>query len=58
MAMTPVKTKEKLYFSSRILNQEEKDNLDLVQNEIIYFTKLDINRKKYIENYLNQKIDY
>ena len=57
-AMTPTKAKEKLYFSSRILTKEEKENLDLVQNEIIYFTKLDSDWKRYIENHLNQKIYY
>ena len=52
-AMTPTKTKEKLYFSSRILNQEEKNDLDLMQNKIIYFTNLDSDWEKYIKTHLN-----
>ena len=55
-SITPIKTVEKVYFSSRKLTQDEINNLDLVQNEILYFDKLDSDWKEYIEKHLNQKI--
>lgn len=55
-SITPIKTVEKVYFSSRKLTQDEINNLDLVQNEILYFDKLDGYWKEYIEKHLNQKI--
>ena len=48
--------KRKLYFAKRSLTLEERSNLDLLQNEIIYFTNLNSSWKKYIEEHSNLKI--
>lgn len=52
-ALTPMGEKQKLYFATRSLSQTEKNNLDLLQNEIIYFTNLEDDWKQYIENHSN-----
>lgn len=57
-SMTPIKTVEKVYFSSRKLTQDEINNIDLVQNEVLYFDELDEDWKEYIEKHLNRKINY
>lgn len=56
-AITPRGEKKKLYFAIRSLSQTEKNNLDLLQNEIIYFTYLNEDWKHYIEKHSNFVLD-
>ena len=48
---------KKLYFSPVALTEDKKENLDKLQNEIIYFTEIDEEWMRYIEEHSGLKID-
>ena len=56
-ALGPMGETKKLYFSPVALTEDKEENLDKLQNEIIYFTEIDEEWMRYIEEHSGLKID-